>query len=48
VAPFGSLFIGWLAQIAGVPTSALITGCVCLLIVGFTHARWPVLRRKIA
>lgn len=47
VAPFGSLFIGWLAQIAGVPTSALLTGCVCLLIVGFTHARWPALRKKI-
>lgn len=48
VAPFGSLFIGWLAQMAGVPISALLTGCVCLLIIGYTHARWPALRRKIA
>jgi MFS family permease len=48
VAPFGSLFIGWLAQTAGVPFAALVCGCVCLLVVAFTQVKWPVLRQKIA
>jgi MFS family permease len=48
VAPFGSLFIGWLAQAAGVPSAALVGGCLCLLVVVLTHAKWPALRQKIA
>ena len=48
VAPFGSLFIGWLAQTAGVPPAALICGCVCLLVVVFTQVKWPILRQKIS
>jgi MFS family permease len=48
VAPFGSLFIGWLAQTAGVPRAALVCGCICLLVVLFAHSKWPVLRQKIA
>jgi MFS family permease len=48
VAPFGSLFIGWLAQTAGVPHAALVCGCICLLVIAITHAKWPVLRQKIA
>jgi MFS family permease len=48
VAPFGSLFIGWLAQAAGVPRAALVGGLVCLLMVVLAHAKWPVLRQKIA
>lgn len=48
VAPFGSLFIGWLAQAAGVPRAALVGGLVCLLVVVLTHAKWPVLRQKMA
>lgn len=48
VAPFGSLFIGWLAQTAGVPHAALVGGCLCLLVVVPIHAKWPVLRQKIA
>jgi MFS family permease len=46
VAPFGSLFIGWLAQTAGVPHAALICGGICLLVVLISHLRWPVLRQK--
>jgi MFS family permease len=46
VAPFGSLFIGWLAQTAGVPHAALICGSICLVVVAFTHLRWPILRQK--
>ena len=34
VAPFGSLFIGWLAQAAGVPQAALVGGSICLLGIG--------------
>ena len=48
VAPFGSLFIGWLAQTAGVPNAALVGGCLCLLVVLVIHAKWPVLRQKMA
>ena len=48
VAPFGSLFIGWLAQTAGVPNAALVGGLVCLLLVVYAHAKWPVLRQKTA
>jgi len=48
VAPFGSLFIGWLAQSAGVPRAALVGGLVCLLVLVFAHARWPELRQKTA
>jgi len=48
VAPFGSLFIGWLAQAAGVPRAALVGGLVCLLVVVLTHVKWPVLRQKMA
>ena len=48
VAPFGSLFIGWLAQAAGVPQAALVGGLVCLLLVVLVHARWPILRQKMA
>jgi hypothetical protein len=47
LAPFGSLFIGWLAQAGGVPLTAVVCGALCLLVLGFTHARWPVLRQKI-
>jgi hypothetical protein len=47
VAPFGSLFIGWLAQTAGVPRAAFVGGLVCLLVLVFAHARWPVLRQKM-
>ncbi len=48
VAPFGSLFIGWLAQAAGVPRAALVGGLVCLVLVLAAHAKWPVLRQKMA
>ena len=45
VAPFGSLFIGWLAQTSGVPLAAFVCGCACILSLLFVHARWPLLRR---
>ncbi len=48
VAPFGSLFIGWLAQSAGVPMAALACGCACLLALVAVHARWPGLRKDTA
>jgi|WetSurMetagenome_2_1015567.scaffolds.fasta_scaffold14756_2 MFS family permease len=48
VAPFGSLFIGWLAQTAGVPNAALVGGSLCLLVVVLIHAKWPILRQKTA
>jgi hypothetical protein len=48
VAPFGSLFIGWLAQTAGVPRAALVGGIICLLAVTFVHVKWPILRNNVA
>ena len=48
VAPFGSLFIGWLAQTAGVQEAALVGGIICLLAVVCIHAKWPILRENIS
>jgi MFS family permease len=48
VAPFGSLFIGWLAQAAGVPQAALVGGSICLLALVFIHAKWPILRENLS
>jgi MFS family permease len=48
VAPFGSLFIGWLAQTAGVPRAALVGGLVCLLVLVLAHDKWPALRQRMA
>jgi len=48
VAPFGSLFIGWLAQAAGVPEAALVGGSLCLLALVFIHIKWPILRQNIS
>jgi MFS family permease len=48
VAPFGSLFIGWLAQEQGVSRAALVAGVICLLAVIAIHARFPVVRQKTA
>jgi len=48
VAPFGSLFIGWLAQSAGVPRAALVGGVTCLLAIIYVFIKWPILRKNIA
>jgi MFS family permease len=47
VAPFGSLFIGWLAQTRDVPTAALVAGAICLLTALAIHLKYPVVRQKI-
>ncbi len=47
VAPFGSLFIGWLAQSQGVPRTALVAAIICLGVVLLVHIRYPILRKKI-
>ncbi len=48
VAPFGSLFIGWLAQTAGVPEAAFVGGLLCLAAVIFIHAKWPIIRLNLS
>jgi len=47
VAPFGSLFIGWLVQTWDLPTAALVSGGICLIAVLFIHARNPKVRKDI-
>ncbi len=47
VAPFGSLFIGWLVQTRDLPTAALVSGGICLIAVLFIHARNPKVRKDI-
>lgn len=47
VAPFGSLFIGWLAQDWGAATAVLLGGMVCLVISLAVHAFKPQLRRTV-
>jgi len=44
IAPFGSLVVGWMAQYWSVPTTALICGILCLLVIGGTHLRHPSVR----
>ena len=46
VAPFGSLFIGWVAQTWNVPLAALICGCVCLLAAVLIHTLNPTFWRN--
>ncbi len=47
VAPFGSLFVGWLAQNWGVPLSALICGLFCLVILGGIQLWYPEIRTRV-
>ena len=46
VAPFGSLFIGWVAQTWNVPLAALICGGVCLLAAVLIHTLNPTFWRN--
>lgn len=45
VAPFGSLFMGWLAQTYGAPTAVLAGGLICLLIVAAVQVVTPAIRQ---
>ncbi len=45
VAPFGSLLIGWMAQVWGVPLAALVGGLVSLVTIGSLHLASPGVRR---
>ncbi len=45
VAPFGSLLIGWMAQVWGVPLAALVGGLVSLVTIGGLHLASPGVRR---
>lgn len=46
VAPFGSLFIGWIAQTKGIPTAALWSGGVCLFAMLALHISNPRIIRQ--
>jgi len=46
VAPFGSLFIGWVAQTWSIPTAALFFGITCLLLIVTIHLIKPEIIRK--
>ncbi|MFH2039047.1 MAG: MFS transporter [Chloroflexota bacterium] len=46
VAPFGSLFIGWMAQTRGIPSAALVSGIACLVSVLSLHILKPSIVRK--
>lgn len=48
IAPFGSLFIGWLADHYGAPLAALIGGLCCLLSPLILNAFTPAVRRMTA
>jgi MFS family permease len=45
VAPFGSLFIGWMAQTFGAPVAVFAGGAICLGLAAIVHALTPTLRR---
>jgi len=44
ITPFGSLFIGWLAQNFGAQACALVAGVFCLIVFGVIHLRTPLVR----
>ncbi|MEZ0395692.1 MAG: MFS transporter [Anaerolineales bacterium] len=48
VAPFGSLFVGWLAQQHGVPGAALVCGCICLAGLTLLQVAFPSIRQKVS
>jgi len=48
VAPFGSLFVGALAQQFGAPVAVLFGGGVCLLAVIAIHLKTPTIRQIVA
>ncbi len=47
VAPFGSLFIGWMAQTWGIPSAALVCGGACLVSALSLHILNPSILRKV-
>ncbi len=47
VAPFGSLFVGALAQQFGAPAAVLFGGAVCLLAVVAIHLKTPTIRQIV-
>jgi MFS family permease len=46
VAPFGSLFVGWIAQNWSIPTAAMVCGGACLLVTVLIHIAKPDIRRQ--
>jgi MFS family permease len=44
VAPFGSLFVGWLAQTWSVPSAALVCGLLLLVTIGAIHITNPQMK----
>ncbi len=48
VAPFGSLTVGGMAQNWGVPTAALVSGLICLVLIGGLHIARPSIRETVA
>jgi MFS family permease len=47
VAPFGSLFVGWMAQSWGVPLAALVCGLICLVVIAGIHFWNPQLSKRV-
>jgi predicted MFS family arabinose efflux permease len=47
VAPFGSLFIGWMAQTWGIPSAAIVCGVACLISAFSIHVINPRIIRKV-
>lgn len=45
IAPFGSLFLGWLAQQKGAPFSVMVSGAACLVGYAVFHISKPSIRR---
>ena len=47
VAPFGSLFVGWMAQNWGVPLAALVCGVICLVVIAGIQVWTPEIRTRV-
>lgn len=44
IAPFGSLFVGWMTEEFGLPTTTILCGMVCLIVIGSIQLFQPKIR----
>jgi MFS family permease len=44
IAPFGSLFVGWMTEEFGLPSTTILCGVICLLVIGSIQLFQPKIR----
>jgi MFS family permease len=46
IAPFGSLFVGWMTEEFGLPSTTILCGIICLLVIGSIQLFQPKIRNS--